>query len=169
MKILIGYYSRSGKTAAVAARLVELLESGSGNQDGSAEVEVTLEKITEKKDRSGIRGCISATWDALFSVRIGATVINRAEDFDLLVVGTPVWACSAVPVVLDWTRTQSQGTRRAAFFCTMGSCGDRGTFENLNQATGDTPVATVAINAKQLKNQDQLMEKLGSFVGNILG
>ncbi len=169
MKILIGYYSRSGKTAVVAAKLAELLASGSDSEEGSKRVEVTLEKIIEQKDRSGIRGCISATWDALFSVRIGATVVNRAEDFDLLIVGTPVWACSAVPVVLDWTRTQRKGTRRAAFFCTMGSCGDRGTFENLSGATGDTPVATVAINAKQLKNDDQLNEKLGSFVEKLLG
>ena len=165
MKILIAYYSRTGNTRRVAEALAEVLRSG--QEPG---VEVVLEEIIDRKSRKGLMGFLGGGLDATFK---SATDIeppgNNPGDFDLVVVGTPVWAWTAAPAALTYCRRRCRGAaRRAAFFCTMGSSGDRGTFSAMQEAVGDDPVATLALKDRQVKKAESPAALVEGFAGRLL-
>ncbi|MHB9155725.1 MAG: flavodoxin family protein [Endomicrobiales bacterium] len=96
-KILVVYYSRTGTTGRVA-------------KDIAARLDADIEKITDLKKRSGAAGRLYAGRDA---VRRSTTEIGPVEknpaDYDLTVIGTPIWAgnmTSAVRTYLGNTKTR---------------------------------------------------------------
>jgi multimeric flavodoxin WrbA len=79
-RILIVYYSRSGYTQRAAEALAERLDA-------------TLLPIEEARSRRGIFGYWRSAWEALrrIDADIALPATNPA-DFDLVLIGTPVWA-----------------------------------------------------------------------------
>jgi flavodoxin len=139
MKTLVVYYSRSGNTRRVAQAIAGALGA-------------TLEELQEARDRSGALGYIRSGIDAVR--KKAAELMPLTSDpveFDLVVIGTPVWAFTMAPAVRTYIQQCGGKIKRAAVFCTLGSAGQDKTFRDMAAALELEPAATLALTEGQLK------------------
>jgi flavodoxin len=142
MKSLVVYYSRTGNTEKVATDIARLLGSD-------------MEKLVEKNDRSGIAGYLKAGKDAMLKKNAAlAQLQHGVGEYDLVVIGTPVWAFTMTPAVRTYIDHARGQVHDIAFFCTMGGSGAKRTFREMAETAGKTPVATLALTEKQLGSED---------------
>ncbi len=149
MRILIAFYSRTGITKKTCNAIAEALTNSGGS------VEVQVEEIIDREDRSGALGYARAGRDAM---RKRTTEIEPVQAevaaYDLVVIGTPVWAWTAVPACRAFCEQFAAEMKAVAFVATMGGNGDRGAFEALEEWCGKAPVATVAVRERFVKRED---------------
>jgi len=131
-RILIVYYSRTGTTRAVA----ELL---------AAQLQCDIEEVTELTNRTGARGYLQSAREAMFKrcAVIHPPVKNPAH-YDLVVIGTPVWAWSVASPVSGYVVTNKARLPPVAFFCTLGNAGAERVFTQLRRLTGKSALGQVA-------------------------
>jgi hypothetical protein len=95
-----------------------------------------------------------------------APALRRQErdpaDYDLVVVGTPVWFWSLASPVRSWLETFGRRGRRFAFFCTMGGSGAGRVFATMKEMTGRAPLATLALTDAEIDATAR--SKLDGFV-----
>ncbi|MFW5922950.1 MAG: flavodoxin family protein [Planctomycetota bacterium] len=141
MNTLVIYYSRTGNTRLVA-------------RFAATQLQATEEEIVDQKNRDGVRGFVGGAWDALLRRR---TEIEPAEqdpaDYELVLVGTPVWAGTMCPAVRRWLTVNSDSLHDVAFFLTTGGSGRQRTFQEMAQVSGATPHATLDITVAEIKNE----------------
>ena len=163
MKILVVYYSRTGRTKKAARKIAELLLK-SGH-------EASLEEIVDKKKRSGIIGWIKSGRDATLKQK---TVIEpfkaNLSSFDLVIVGTPVWAFTVATPVRTACMERAKEMKEVAFYCTMRSSGAKNTFRTLEQLCGKSPLATLALIDKHVWRDDEseFLARTKSFVEELV-
>jgi len=148
MKVLMVYYSRTGVTRKATDKIAELLRE--------AGVEVKAEEIGEAKRRGGFRGWLGWIRDA---TRRRTAPIEPVEAdltaYDLVAVGTPVWAWSASTPVRTFCDSHGGKAKQVAFYCTMGGSGDKGAFKAMEELCGKTPVATLALIERHVRKDDE--------------
>ncbi|MGZ3295282.1 MAG: flavodoxin family protein [Xanthobacteraceae bacterium] len=115
-RMLVVFYSRSGKTRRVAEALAEALKCD-------------LEEITEPKPRTGFLGYLRSLLEARRK-RPSIIAPNKHDvlSYDLVVIGTPVWAWSLSSPVRAYLMTTAGQLPDVAFFCTLGGKGSESTF-----------------------------------------
>jgi len=151
MKALVVYYSRTGNTKRVAEALAEALRQ--------RKCDATLEEIVERKDRSGLLGWLRAGRDATLNKETEIEEMkNDAAEFDVVVVGTPVWAFTATPAVVTFLRRYGGKIKKAAFFCTLNSKGARRALARMGKVSGKNPIAEAAFYAKSIKKGEFVKE-----------
>jgi len=142
MKPLVVYYSRSGNTEMVAEALAEMLSC-------------PLEKIRDTEKRSGPLGWLRSGKQA---ARGETTDLEPLEhdpgDFDLVAVGTPVWAGTMSTPVRSFLAQHRDGLPEVAFFCTAGGDNTAGTFADMEECCGREPVATLDVSRKMIKKRE---------------
>jgi len=140
MKVLIAYYSRTGHTEQVANEI-------------AARCQADVDRIRDDGiDRSGLLGYLRSGWQA-FS---GATpAIHRATknpaEYDLVVIGTPVWNWSLAAPVRTYARRHVGQFKQVAFLCTEGGAGERRVFDELERICGRRPLATIVVKERELE------------------
>lgn len=151
MKVLIAYYSRTGYTRRVAEQL-------------AARLQATLSPITEARSRLGFLGyqrCI------VESVLDRDAAINPATEdpaqYDLVVLGTPVWAWHLSSPVRAFARRHAASVNRCAFFCTMGGAGADKALAALERCLGQAPRATLALTDREI-DDGSAGSKIDAFV-----
>jgi len=155
MKTLIAYYSRTGHTEQLANEV-------------AAGCKADMDRIRDDAiDRSGLWGYLRSGWQAAS----GATpAIKRATrnpaDYDLVVIGTPVWNWSLAAPVRTYARRHAGQFKRVAFFCTEGGSGDRRVFDELHRICGKPPRATMAVKEREL-DPPKHAKSLKSFVAQL--
>ncbi|MFM2400217.1 MAG: hypothetical protein RL341_2374 [Pseudomonadota bacterium] len=139
MKTLVVYFSRSGHTRQVAQEIAQRL-----NAD--------VEEIKDlSQDRSGIVGYLQSGWQALTgTLPTLAPSTKQPEDYELTVIGTPVWNYSLSPPVRAYAAQHEGNFKDVAFFCTEGGSGDARAFAQLAKTCGHAPRATLAVTEKEL-------------------
>jgi flavodoxin len=150
-KILVVYYSRTGNTERVA-------------KDIAARLNADSEKIIDKKNRSGLSGMFSAGKDAAGkkSADIGPIEKDPAN-YDLVIVGTPVWAGSMTPAVRSYLQQTKGKFKKAAFFITSGGTGPDKVVPGMEELAGVKAAASAGFTGKELKNEKTYNEKLTAF------
>jgi flavodoxin len=109
MKSLVVYYSRTGKTRFVAQTI-------------AAELGADLEEIVDLKKREGKLGWISGGRDAMQKKQTEIAPTTRATcDYELIVLGTPIWAWSPTPALRTFVARNILEGRRVAVFYTFDS------------------------------------------------
>ena len=109
--ILCIYYSRTGKTRGVMADIAKSLEA-------------ELVEITDGVDRSGLMGAMKSCLDA---VRKSTRFLEHFEtqrdlkDYDLVIIGTPVWAGRCSSVMREFLKKYGRDINRAAYVITRAS------------------------------------------------
>jgi flavodoxin len=114
MKTLIVYFSLSGNCAYIT----DLIKSETG-----ADV-IRLETVDEKK-REGFAKYFHGGRQTLFHAKPALKPYEvSVEKYDLIIIGTPVWAGSPVPALNTFlSETKISGKRLAFFCCCMGGKG----------------------------------------------
>ena len=108
MKSLIVYYSRTGNTRFVAETV-------------AAEIGADVEEVVDLKKRSGPIGYLSGGSEARRGkeTQIAPTKKSPAQ-YDLIIVGTPVWASRPSPAILTYLKKNDLSGKKVAVFFTQG-------------------------------------------------
>ena len=132
-RILVAYYSRTGTVREVARRLATLLGAD-------------LEEIVDPTPRAGSIGFVRSAFEARRR-RIPpiAPSSHDPADYELVVIGTPVWASSVSSPVRAYLRHHRGAIRAAAFFCTYGGSGSHQAFAQMQEESGLAPIARMVL------------------------
>ena len=108
MKSLVVYYSRSGNARFVAQTI-------------AAEVGSDIEEVIDLKKRIGALGFLSGGFDARRGkeTKIAPTT-KSPSNYELIIVGTPVWAGRATPAITTYLKKNDLSGKKAAVFLTQG-------------------------------------------------
>jgi len=164
MRVLLAYYSRTGVTQAAARAIAAALSD-------SCDVEVTLEEVVDTKSRKGTLGWLGAGKDALMKRQtVIAPPATDPAEFDLLVIGSPVWAFKLATPMQTYCDAYGRYAKAFAVFCTMGGSGDKGAFANAEHILGQSPVSMLTLIDKRVKSGDQeeFLDKVKAFADAII-
>jgi len=140
MKTLVVYYSRSGITRQVAEALAR-------------ELGADLEEIAEPAKRAGVWGFLKSGREAFMKITPEINPGQRQpSDYDLVIVGTPVWANTMASPVRAWLTAHGSSLGKAAFFCTTASSGGEKAPRDMAALAGKNPLATAYFLEKQVKS-----------------
>ncbi len=138
-KCLVVYYSRTGTTQTLADAVAEQLAC-------------PAERLVDRKGRRGILGFVGA---GISAARKRGTRIeppqNDPGDFDLVVIGTPVWAGTMSCAVRAYIVQHRGKFRSVGFFLTTGGTGIERTFAQMEALAGLAPRAVLGVRAKDLR------------------
>jgi hypothetical protein len=130
--ILVAYHSRTGYTRRVAEQLAQRLDAA-------------LAPIDVLQPHGGMLGYLRCGWASLRNHDVGIKKLARdPAQFDLVVIGTPVWAGHASAPARTFTRGL-RSTRNVGFFCTFGGSGAATALAELEQDARQPPLATLAV------------------------
>lgn len=154
MKTLVACYSRTGYTKRVGQAIAEAI-----NAD--------FEEIIDLTDRTGSIGWVNAGRDATFNrkTRIKALEQNPA-DYDLVIIGTPVWAWTMTPAVRTYIEQIREQFNQVAFFCTMGINGGERTIANMAELSGKESRATLILLTQEVVN-NSFQQKVNEFISKL--
>lgn len=142
MTVLITYFSHTGNTKRIADAIAEHCHAD-------------VERIEEVKLRKGVFGYLTAGRDAWkkHTSEIRPVKIDPGY-YDLVVVGTPVWAWNLTPAVRAFLAVHGAHIKRVAFFCTQGGSGADGVFKQMAELCGQEPAATLALTEDEVKKNN---------------
>lgn len=105
MKVLVVHYSRTGRTRTLAHRISEATQA-------------TVEEIVPLAGRRGVAGYVRSALEARFSRRAAiAAPAHDPDRFDVVVIGTPVWAGSLSSPVRTYLEEHALISRSTRPYC----------------------------------------------------
>lgn len=153
-KILVVYFSRSGYTREIAEAIAAALRAD-------------IECVREFKGRLGILGYLRSAREALQQRTVPIrTPARNPSDYDLVIIGTPVWASNICSPVREYIRTQQSSLERVALFCTQGGSGALKVLGRMAELCRHRPVATLIVNDDEI-TRHQYADKLNGFLKTI--
>ncbi len=137
-RALVVFYSRSGTTRALAGALARALGAD-------------LEEIRDKVDRAGALGFLRSALDATLG-RAAVLEPQRHDpaDYDLVLVGTPVWASTVSTPVRAYLENNRKRFRGVAFFATEGGRGAERALSAMAIIARKEPAATLALKERDV-------------------
>lgn len=154
MKALVVFYSRTGNTRKVGEEIARKLGA-------------EREEIIDEKKRDGVIGFLTGGRDAFTKKKTKIKPIKKNPAFfDLVVIGTPVWAGKVSPAVRTYLAENKEGLKKVAFYCTMGYSSSS-TFSEMKREAGKEPIALMEVKASEIKNAC-FSKKVAEFVKEIL-
>jgi len=164
MKVLVAYYSRTGVTRSAARAICEAI----GASDGA---EATVEEVVDTKPRKGTAGYMVAGKDAMLKRdTVIAPLSADVAAFDVVVIGTPVWAFTMAPAIRAFCNEHGASVGKVAAFCTMGGSGDQRTFKHIEEALAKPLIATLTLIDKRVKSVDEqeFVAKVKAFAQQVV-
>jgi len=151
--MLVVHYSRTGNTEKVTGEIAKALGADT-------------ETIIDKKSRKGPIGWLSAGKDS--TRKVPADIEEPKYDpsgFDLVVIGTPVWAWTVSAPVLAYLQKFSGKFPEVAFFLTFDGNMEK-TFADMAAAAGKQPKATLAVHTRDIKSE-AFVQQIKDFAGKL--
>lgn len=138
MRILVAYYSRTGHTRRVAAAIA----SACGAE---------IEAIRDSRPRTGLLGWWRSGKEAWQGRPADILPIDKDPgEYDLVVIGTPVWAGRMSSPVRAYLTGQQARLKRVALFCTEGGSGGEKVLRQMAALCGHEPLATLVVTEREL-------------------
>lgn len=154
MKTLIMYFTRTNTTKILA----EAIAKKTG-----AEIEV----INDKRDWSGVFGYLGGGRAALKKELSEIEELqSRIEDYDLLILGMPVWVGTMPPAIRTFVTSNKEKIKKIAFFTTQGGAQKQRIFSDLKELSGLEPVAEFFCTTKSIR-ANNYEAGLNDFVAKI--
>jgi menaquinone-dependent protoporphyrinogen IX oxidase len=154
LNAIVVFFSRDGTTRKVAQAIGDRLHC-------------EVEEITEPKGRKGFLGFMRSGYQAY---RQKASKINpivaKVKRFDIVVVGTPVWAGRLSSPVRAFLVKHGKGVRKVAFFCTKASSESSKVFGAMESLTGKAPVSILDLKKEEV-DKHTYYKKLNDFLRKI--
>ena len=153
MKSLIVFYSNTGNTLKLAKVLADKLESE------------TLE-IKDQRSRNGLIGFLRAGFDAITS---NVTIIENfnleLSEYDLVIIGTPIWAGRITPAIRTFLIGNSTVLPEVAFFTTHAGGGSSKALLQLEDLAEKEPLACLSIEKEIIKESSiQSNQEIDKYV-----
>ena len=153
-RILVVYYSRSGTTRKVAQSVAAALQCDS-------------EEIVEGRSRSGILGYLRSVIEARRQIPARVALpVRDPSTYDVIVVGTPVWAWSVSSPVRAYMIANKGKFPALAFFCTLGGAGADRAFAQMQDLAGKRPAACLTVTAPDFAS-GSYRSRLTAFVESL--
>lgn len=147
MKKLVVYYSRTGNTKFVAEKIANQL-----NAD-------TCE-IIDKKNRKGRLVFLTGGFAALREKLTKIEVKKSIDDYDLIIVGSPVWAGKITPATRTFLVNNDFSDKQIAFFVTLGGDKPKKALKNMKKIIEPiNPIEELGI-INALKNPENIEEQI---------
>jgi flavodoxin len=157
MKILVVYYSRTGFTRTLAQHLAK-----SCNADIEA-----IEDESICGGRANPVGYVRSALEAILHFKPGIRPGTHAPaDYDLTLIGTPVWFWNASSPVRAYLEQHRNEIRQLAFFCTFAGSGQVKVLKDLHLLGGKHVLANLAISDAEITGK-QYKTKVKNFVAHI--
>lgn len=147
-KLLVVYYSSSGNTERVAQAIAEALDA---DLEGIQEVRPTEVDLHGK----GVGNFLSmgkTAFNALSGRAVGIKELEHSvADYDLVVVGTPVYAGSLSGPVRAFLEKACGKMKTVAFFCTGDDPANEKVFVQMQEVCGISPKAVTPFHAPEVR------------------
>ena len=154
MKSLVVYYSRTGTTKTVGKAIAKELKADS-------------DEIIDLKKRLGSINYIIAGKDAKKRKLTKIEVKKKPESYDMIIIGTPIWASSMTPAVRTYLTNNNLKGKKIGFFCTCGGQITEEPFEEMKKlAPKSVFVGNLGIRTQEVESGDY-EEKVKSFVKSL--
>jgi len=154
MKVLVVYYSRSGKTREVAELIHSKLNSD-------------LEELTDNKNRGGILGFFVSGNEAYLKKKISIeTLKHDPENYKLIIIGTPVWAGNISSPIRSFLADYQNKIQKIAFFCTSMGSDPKPVYREVEKIIGRESIANLNVTSRDLRNKF-FIEMVDEFVNTI--
>jgi flavodoxin len=138
-RVLIVYYSRSGRTESVAMGLARA---------SGADVEALL----ATSNRRGFAGYLLSSFEAIFEREAGIHPPTRnPSDYDIVLIGTPTWDAALSSPIRTYLDRYAGDLPEVGFFVTCGRRGGERVVEQMRYISGKTPLATLALSERELE------------------
>lgn len=153
-RILIIYFSRTGYTRRIAEALAESCHAD-------------LEAIEERRGRRGLLGFLKSGMEAFRKTPVEiAPARHDPANYDLLVIGTPVWAGHLSSPVLSYLAEHKSAVKRYAAFCTEGSESGEKVLAQIADVLGRRAEAGMVLTDKEIDIGGH-KAKLNDFTGRL--
>jgi menaquinone-dependent protoporphyrinogen IX oxidase len=152
LKCLVVYFSRTGNTKKLAEAI-------------SIVFRCDIDEIREARDRNGILGLLRSGNEAMSKQMVEIEVSKKPEKYDMIIVGTPVWAGNLSSPVRSYLHKYKKDFNKVAFFCTCGSNPGK-TFQEMHTACGKKPVAILSLSSADVVKGGYI-QKLSEFLDEI--
>ena len=138
MKVLVVFFSRTGNTQELAHELAI-----AGGWD--------CEALRDATRRGGILGALRSGVEALLARSAPiAPLAHDLSEYELVVVGTPVWNHAVSSPVRAFFERHRGELRRVAFFVTCHGNGARRVLAQMAALAGREPVTTLAVRTRDV-------------------
>jgi flavodoxin len=108
VKSLVVFYSRTGNARFVAQTI-------------AAEVGADIEEVIDLKKRSGVIGYLRGGSDAKRGKETEIAPTQKSPaDYDLIIVGTPIWSGRPTPAITTWLKKNNLSGKKVAVFFVQG-------------------------------------------------
>ena len=156
MKTAIIFYSYDGNCTFAARHIGKLL---------NADI-VQVQTVDEKKRR----GFLKILWGGMQVVLKKLPALKPidfdAASYDLIVLGTPVWASSPAPAMKAFlAQTKISGKKLALFMCHAGGMGDA--MDKFKSLLTDNTVVSEVDFKDPLKNTENAIQQIETWVKNL--
>lgn len=139
-RILVVHYSRTGHTDHVARHI-------------AASCHADIERIEDRQSRGGMSGYLRSAVEALLGLRSPIERgHHRPSDYDLVILGTPVWFWSVASPVRTWVERHHSELDNVAVFCTCGGSGYDKALDDLERLCGHPALARLALTERAVAN-----------------
>ncbi|MDG6223202.1 MAG: flavodoxin [Candidatus Bathyarchaeota archaeon] len=155
MKTLVVYFSLTGNTKFVAEKIAE--------QFGADLCEVT-DKTFKVGKMLFIKGGMAAMREKLSDIE----AVESIEDYDLVIVGSPVWAGKIAPPIRTFLVNNNFSGKQVAFFVSIGGDKPEKTFENLKKTTELEAVIDGLGVTQPLQNMADAEAQITEWCNNLL-
>ena len=153
-KILVVYYSRTGNTEKVAKEIAKATGAD-------------IEKLIDKKDRSGAFGYLGGGKDASSGnlAELEAVKIDPSK-YDLVIIGTPIWAWTMTPAVRTYITEHKKDLKSIALFTTSASTAPEKTVKKMEELAGKKTVVSTGFVEKEINGDERASydKKMKSFI-----
>lgn len=137
-KILIVHYSRTGTTHAVAKKIAQACHAD-------------LEAIIEVSGRTGWLGFVRSAWQAALHLDTPIHLaVHQPADYDLVVIGTPVWLWNMASPVRAYIKRHRGQFRQRGFFCACDGSGQAMVLADLARLAGQSVQAHLALTRAEI-------------------
>jgi len=154
-KVLVVYYSVSGNTARVARDIAKAL-----NAD--------VESLRDRNHGTGFWGYLKAGLNAArgIATTLGDTSFNP-RNYDLTIVGTPVWAWHMTPAIRTYLERHGTELGNVAFFVTSGDTDAERIVPSMESIVKRPAVAFTGFNGRQLADAGVYSRRLDDFLKSL--
>lgn len=151
MKTLIVFFSQTGNTRKIAQAIKEELDG-------------TLEEIQDTRNRNGMPGYLLSVIEAILKRQSKIQEVKHDPGaYDLVIIGTPVWAFNISSPVRSYIEQNKNTFKAAAFFVTCTALGGEKVLQDMTNLYGKKASALLEIREEEIKS-GKYLEKIKQYI-----